>query len=64
MLLAYDSIFRTLPYLMPEAYSKPCQKIMRYTKNPRLVRAVYSTIFRRVQGYPAIFSHVKVYWGT
>ena len=64
MLLAYDSIFRTLPYLMPEAYSKPCLKIMRYTKNPGLVRAVYSTIFRQVEGYPAIFSHVKVYWGT
>ena len=64
MLLAYDSIFRILPYLMPEAYSKPCQTIMKYTKNPGLVRTVYSTIFRRVQGYPAIFSHVKAYWGT
>ena len=43
-----SSIFRTLTYLMPGAYLKPCQicKTVRYIENPVIDRTFYSGIFR------------------
>ena len=51
LLLLYCSIFSTLAYLMPEAYSKPCQisKMMRHIENNGIVRTVHSDIFRHIQ---------------
>ena len=66
----YDSIYRTAAYLMPEAYSKPCQisKIIRHNENPGIVRTIYSSIsyiFRDIQQYSVmfrlIFKHIQPY---
>ena len=56
LLELYRSILRTLAYLTPDAYSKPCQisKMMRHFENPGIVRTVYSGIFRHVQVHSAI----------
>ena len=53
LLLIYCGTFRTLAYLMPEVYSKPCQmsKMMRHIDNPGIVRTVSSGIFRHIQGH-------------
>ena len=58
-------MFKTLAYLIPEVYSKPCQisKLMRHIENPAIVRTVYSSIFRSIQGHSAIFSHFQAYRG-
>ena len=59
----YRGIFKTLAYVMPKAYSKPCQvsKIMRHIENYDIVRKVYSGIFRHIKGHSAILSHVQAY---
>ena len=56
LLELYSSILRTLAYLTPDAYSKPCQisKMMRHFENPGIVRTVYSGIFRHVQVHSEI----------
>ena len=43
-------ILTTLTYLMPDAYSKPCQisQMMRYIENPGIVKTVYSSIFKNI----------------
>ena len=58
--LLYHSIFRTLVYLMPETYSKPCQisKIMRYVKNHGNIQSC-SGILRDIKAQWGIFRH---YW--
>ena len=38
--------------------------MMRHIEICGIVKAVYSGIFKHIQGYSAIFSHVKAYWGT
>ena len=59
-------MIRTMAYLMPGTYWKPCQisKMMRHIEKPGLVRTVYSNIFRHTQRYWAIFIHVQAFWGT
>ena len=66
LLQLYRGIFRTLRYLMPEAYSKSHQisKMVRHIENPGIVRKVCSDIFKDIQRHPAILSHVYAYWGT
>ena len=56
-------LFRILPYLMSESYSKPSQisKMMKQVENPDIVKAVYSDIFKHIQGLLPIFSHVQAY---
>ena len=56
-------LFRILPYLMSESYSKPTQisKMMKQVENPDIVKAVYSDIFKHIQGLLPIFSHVQAY---
>ena len=65
IITTYCSILRTMVYLMPEEYSKPCQisKKMRHIESPGIVRTVYSGIFRHSQGQSAICSHVQTYLG-
>ena len=60
----YGGIFRTLAYLIPAGYSKPCQlyKMMRHIENSDIVRTAYSGIFKQNQEHSAIFSHVQAYW--
>ena len=59
-------MIRTMVYLMPGTYWKPCQisKMIRHIEKPGLVRTVYSNIFRHIQRYWAIFIHVQAFWGT
>ena len=42
LLYLYRRIFRTLAYLVPKAYSKPCEisKMRRHIENPGIVRTV------------------------
>ena len=56
LLNLYRGIFRTLAYVMLEAYSKVCQisKIIKYIEKPVIVTTVY-------QGHSAIFSHAQTY---
>ena len=63
LLQPYCGIFRTLAYLTPEAYSKPCQisKMMRHIENSGIDRTVYSSIFRHIQEHSIIFSYVQLY---
>ena len=44
------AIFRTLPYLEPEATSKACQicRMIRHNESPDIVRTVYSYIFKDI----------------
>ena len=59
-------LFRTQAYLMPEAYSKPCQlsKMMRNNESPDIFRTVSLGISKNIQGHSAIFNHVQAYCGT
>ena len=60
LLELYRDIFRTLAYLMPEAYLKSCQKsTMSHIENSGIVRVVYSGIFRDIQGHSAIFKNAQ-----
>ena len=61
LLQLYCGIFRTLVYLMPEAYSKPCKvsKMMKHTENPGIVRTAYSDIFRHIQAHSGTFSNIQ-----
>ena len=63
LLQQYHSIFRTLVFLMPEAYSKLSQisKMMRHIENPGIARTVYSGIFRHIQEHSVILRHVQFY---
>ena len=64
-------IFRTLTYLMTEAYWKPCQisKMNRHFEKPGIVRTLYSGIFMHIgtfsniQVWSGILSDVNAYWG-
>ena len=63
--ILYHTTFRTLAYLIPDTYSKPCQiyKMMRHMEDPGVVRTVYSGIFRHrhIEGHSAILSHSQSY---
>ena len=67
--LVYRSIFRTLVYLMSQAYSKlyHISNMMRYIKNPGIDRTVYSDIIRHIHGHSTIsassgiFRDIKAY---
>ena len=56
-------MIRTMAYLMPTTYSRPCQinKMMRHIEKPGLVKTVYSNILRHMQRYSAIFGHVQAF---
>ena len=58
LLQLYHGILRTQAYLIPEAYSKPCQiyKMMRHIGNPDIVRTVF---FRQFQAYSETFSNIQ-----
>ena len=66
LLQLYHGILRTQAYLIPEAYSKPCQiyKMMRHIGNPDMVRTVFSGISRHTQEHSATFSNGQSYLGT
>ena len=70
LLWQYPTIFKTSPYVMPKAYSRPCQIsiMMKHIENLGIVRTVYSGIFGDIQQYLAgfrpIFRDFQVYCGT
>ena len=61
LLKPYRDLFRTLAYLMPEAYSKPRQirKMMQHIESPGILRKIYSDIFRHIQQYLHMFRHIE-----
>ena len=52
---------KTVSYLMPETYLKPCQisKMMRHIEDSGIVRTVYSGIFSDIKQYSAMFRHTE-----
>ena len=63
LLQLYYSIFKTLAYLILEAYSKPCQihKMIRHIKNVGINRTLHLGILKQNQGYSAVFSHLQTH---
>ena len=51
------AIFRSLGYLEPEAYSKPCETLTRHIQNSVTVKTAYSGI---IQLYSGIFRTLSV----
>ena len=56
-----EHLWLLLLYLMPEAYSKPCQtsQMVKQIENRGIVRTVHSGIFSHIYGHSAIASHIQ-----
>ena len=57
------AIFKTLADLEPETSSKVCKtcQMIRHIQSPGMVRTVYSSIFKDIQGYSGVLMHIRPY---
>ena len=56
-----SDIFRTLAYLEPESSSKTywTRKMIMHIQSSNIVRTVYSSIFKDIQAYSGILTHIQ-----
>ena len=53
--------FRTLAYLESKVFPKACWacKMIMYIQSPRIVRTVYSSIFKDIETYSLVLMHIQ-----